>query len=287
MKNITLILISLFTVGSCIGQEKTGDFNLKDANFEYSDYYIPVKVIFCWGQSNMDGYADTTTIDESYRGIQDSIYIRHILNSSTAAISQYHAGVNTSGTGNNGLFGPELSLAISLKDSLQEPIYIFKAARGGAALFQSPSVDLDWNPSSTGELLDITETAWANFVDTLLSRGLKPDIIGYFIMQGEAEADYSLEEAQQWAENCELIMKEIRRFTKNVKSRFLIGRIASWLSRTFKNTVRQEQEYYAAKHFNTYYVSTDDLSSIGDNVHFNASSLISLGLSFYYATTTP
>lgn len=164
-------------------------------------------------------------------------------------------------------FGPEISCAAMLFQSLEKPFGIIKHGQGGTSLAER------WNPqdpqSLYAELKSKVDAARA-------SRPIR--IVGMFWMQGEKDSK-TKEFAETYRSNLERFIQKARIDFDSPDMIFVAGRVNPPVSKyPYVETVRTAQERCASKDY--YFVDCDGLPKIKDRVHYNTDGLVEMGRRF-------
>lgn len=141
------------------------------------------RVILMAGQSNMVGYgrnSELPLLDPSLVDARDDVYARAIIhpNKDLGALAPGYGQRNSA-------FGPELAFGHVLGDTLDEPVYLYKAAQGGTTLANPDH----WMPLSEGgndnNLYDRMMTGFDTFLsEDLADQGIDYEIAGVVWFQG-------------------------------------------------------------------------------------------------------
>lgn len=238
-------------------------WNLSVAEETYQPVYLLA------GQSNMVGLGTISAASGTYTGTQSNVKIWN--GSSFASLA---AGTNNEGASGTE-FGPELSFGYHTARDLAKTIYLVKYAVSGKSL----AVDF-LPPSGTNYVALKTKlsAALANLA------GQNPLIMGICWMQGESDADSSAE-AAAYEKNLAALIEDLRiTYAEHMDhdAPFIIGEIANVDSGTFPYTatVQAAQAWIGSHRRGAVSFATSDLALLGDNVHFNTDSQITLGQRF-------
>lgn len=225
-------------------------------------------VIVIAGQSNSNGAGNTPPSAE-LAGIQDNVYIinentheefenlEHKSNDVDSLISQ----------GANGV-GHQMKLGSLIVNGLSKPLYIINTAQ--AASFVAAS-GANWSPSGT--LLPKIKSNWDASQAYFAANNINTQFLGIAWTQGEADAT-ALSTADAYDVNCKVsIDAMLTHFGESLTTTKVIqARLATWNSATYASTVRAKQELLATNNTNWVFANTDDLASIGDNIHYDTAS---------------
>ena len=205
------------------------------------------------GQSNMVGRGDNVDQYKDYPFFQipsNALYFAEAQNVTS------HAGRNP--------FGPELTLIYKLATTfpLQKMIFI-KYAVDGTTIEQ-------WNAGLRVNLLNYVKTA---------TQGQDVKFKGFFWMQGE---NNTINPSPTYAD---LVLDMFNYFKTNLQApelRFIVARIKNYTNNTFDavGIIRTAQERVVAIEPNSKLISTDLLTLLVDNIHFDGLSHLAFGACF-------
>lgn len=181
-------------------------------------------------------------------------------------------------------FGPEISLGLTITNTLNEPVAIVKYSRNGANLAEqwAPGKDPDGNPKDTlyPRMKERVDRAIADLSD----RGYTVQIAGFFWMQGETDA--SIENmARNYEVNLTHFIQTIREDFKASNLPFIYGMVHFGNDHKKPNgtvnccgdTVRTAQLRVHQTIPHTSAVETQNLSLHEDLLHFDSNGIINLG----------
>lgn len=153
-------------------------------------------------------------------------------------------------------FGCEFSLGRELARILQEPVAILKVTKGGSGL------EPEWLPGAPmfERIVSTTREALAKLDRPILS--------GIFSIHGESDSGRS-ETASRYGANLAAVHTALQAELR-VKAPIIVTRLPAWIFTSWKEPVRAAQETFP-------WVNTDDLTNMGDSLHFNAITLNEIG----------
>ena len=230
------------------------------------------------GQSNSRSY-DTTGSDvpgSIPAGDADCM----IWNTHTQAFEEYDPGVN-SDTWNSGAatpqkWGPEAAFARDWRAANPGlTLRIVKIGVDSTKLNPDPGGD-DWNPDSVGELFDDMTTEIAAAEAAIVLAGGTPDPIALLWMQGEHDALDNLQ-ASNYGVELDDFFTAVRAEWGDAGTEIILGRISESESWTYGSTIRAFQGLKSRGVSGVYMVDTDDLPRAGDNKHYTAAGVETLG----------
>ena len=207
------------------------------------------------GQSNMAGQGLVSELNDQQK-VLDS-HVKFYLNGELTSISTLNK------------FGPEVAFAESIvKKYPNSSIRLIKFAPGGSLM-------KDWVSRDAGK-----------HYDTLIKQvkksngGTLPKIDGVLWMHGERDAK-SKQLADAYEKNMKTFIEMLKHDFKNDKLVFVLARISIPASfRPAVPEVKLAQEHIAQLSELIHIISTDDLSKISDQVHFDTQGQLVLGKRF-------
>lgn len=155
-------------------------------------------------------------------------------------------------------FGPELSFGESMGD-----VSIVKVADPASSLYR------DWRTDAPAE----GRQDYPRFIDHIQTLGVIADAV--FWQQGESDAHAST--APSYHDNLVDLIATTRADLGDPDLPFFIGALPDWHKKDGTPVIRQAQQDVAAADPNVYYIETSSLTDIGDSVHFDGPSLVTLG----------
>lgn len=245
----------------------------------------PVDVYVIAGQSNGDQQGTYTQITESDYRTFDAMH--YLANPHYAAYMPacWSSMVMTSGDKYFGAaFGAEASFAKAMAAQNSNDIGVIQVAVGGTRL--DPDDD-QWYPGGATYLAALGQIEDA--MDELSAAGMTATVRGILWIHGESDAADN--ESPNYAGWLETLASSLRTwlhttkgFSDQLNIRFVISKLSEAQDASDAITMDQihaiqaAQEAAAAAIPNAMTVETDDLSIIvGDSLHFNSASLITLG----------
>jgi len=218
----------------------------------------PLTVFVFAGQSNMVGKrSKAAELPKAYQGEQADIRIF-----TGDKWETYRPGL-----GQPAGFGPEVSAALDLSQSLGKPIGIIKHSVGGTNLA------VQWHPGKARNLYaKLAEKAAA------AAKARPITVAGAFWMQGGADAR-SEKMANAYAANLDALIGAMRRDFGNPSLRFVSGRTTSATAKphprypaatTVLAAQMQEREHYVS-------IDTSDITKGPDKIHYNTLGIVMLG----------
>lgn len=210
-----------------------------------------------------------------------------IWNATTGAFEEMQPGVNTGTVNNPTAWGPEVGEAISWTAAHPgETLYIVKdgsTVHGSTGLAADPT-QLDWSPSSTGEMYSTATTDITSAKAALTAASLTPHVIGIDWMQGEQDAiDATKAAAYQTNFGAFLGQIETAWGDGDGTTPVSYGRIDVSDALTFQTDVRAAQDTVAVGNFTAREVNTDTFEQQSDHLHFDGAGQLALGEAFYTA----
>ena len=264
-------------------------------------------VYYLGGQSNMDGYGYVKDLDGDLAKQVDGVPIFHGNSSpdNTAVDGRgtwttlrpgHGVGFTTDGKENkySGRFGVELTLARSLKENFPDRrIAIIKYSRGGTSIDQRAAGNFGcWEPDFVGTN---GVNQYDHFLASIRHAFHQTDIdgdgeadrlipAGIVWMQGESDAHFTEEIAQQYEANLRRLMDLIRAALRVDDVPVVIGRISyskkEPLSWKHGEIVRAAQAAYAKNDGNAALVTSTDSYGYSDPWHYDSPGYVDLGKQF-------
>lgn len=281
--------------------------------------FVIVSLLFCFttshadkwrlyylgGQSNMVGFGYTDDIDSSiYEDLKD-VRIFHaeqkINGSEEFGIGAWEKMKLGHGNGYKFIdgkskltnrFGPELSFAKRLKELYpNDKIAIIKYAMGGSAI-DSVDVVRNWYPdyAKTTNQFDYFVTTINNALSVKDIDGdsnedeLVPS--GFAWMQGETDAQQTIEVAQRYQENLSYLMSKIRTQLGNDSLDLVIGKItggnkfADYYHWKFEDLIQNAEEQFVKNDPNAAIVRETMNYKYSDCCHYRSKDYIDMGFQF-------
>jgi len=179
------------------------------------------RVILMAGQSNMVGYGRNDKLSllaPELMDARDDVFAEAIIHPNK------DLGALAPGYGQrNNAFGPELAFGHVLGDTLEEPVYLYKAAKGGTTLANADH----WMPVSqggnNGNLYDQMMTGFDAFLqDDLADRGIDYEIAGVVWFQGYNDT-FGTED--EYEDNLRQFIAAVREDLDNPRLPFVIAQI--------------------------------------------------------------
>nr|WP_321405562.1 sialate O-acetylesterase [uncultured Carboxylicivirga sp.] len=289
MKIGIAILLSLLTI-SGFARKKGDEF----------------KLFYLGGQSNMEGYGYSKDLPDSLLNALDDVWIYHGNpvgdgnESGGLGIWEplkpgHGTGFKSDGTKNmlSDRFGLELSFACRLKQLYpNEKIAIIKYARGGSSIDSLAGGNFGcWEPDYQGKG-GINQ--WDYFLKTINGALSQTDIngdgkedalipCGIAWMQGESDADKTVEIAQRYEASLKRLMDMIRAAFRTDDMPVVIGKITdSWNHKRgivwpYGDLVRQAQEDYVRKDNKAEIVRETKYYHYSDPWHYQSKDYIDFG----------
>ncbi|WP_017305706.1 sialate O-acetylesterase [Spirulina subsalsa] len=188
-------------------------------------------------------------------------------------------------------FGPEITLGVTMARQLQRPVAMVKYAQNGTDL------ETQWNPKLEDSLYHEMMARVQRAIAQLCEVGYRPEVAGFFWMQGESDAKGdSLNEtlsdrnrAMNYAQNLTQFISRLRQDLNSPQLPFIQGLIflendhPTLNFGTFEhgNTVRHGQLIVDQTVNYTQIVETRYFPRHEDNLHLDSFGLIHLG--YYFA----
>lgn len=168
-------------------------------------------------------------------------------------------------------YGSELTFGSSLANRPGGNNAILKFARNGSPL------GTKWHQEGEDLL------GFYDFVDDHLEQlgnlGFEPRVVGMLWVQGTGDA-FSQTLAGRYADNLTTMVSGIRDRYESPQMQFLFSQAHANMARNFVETVRQQQQEYAAGDPNSVLVNIDDLALSSDSVHYTSATQQALGFRF-------
>jgi hypothetical protein len=269
-----------------------------------------VRVYYLGGQSNMDGHGYNRDLPESLSEISKTVWIFHgnpagdDLPGGGLGLWEpmqpgHGAGFTSDGINNNhsDRFGVELSLAARLQELYPgERIAIIKYSRGGTSIDSLATGSFGcWEPDYQGttginqydHFLQTVRTAMSS--SDIDNDGTEDILVpsGIVWMQGESDASFNEEIAQNYYFNLKRLMDLIRASFRTDDLPVVIGKISdSWNDRTdgkvwdYGELVQYAQEKYARKDRKAAIVRDTRYYKYSDPWHYDSNGYIDLGKKF-------
>lgn len=179
-------------------------------------------------------------------------------------------------------WGPELEFARQYRaENPTKTCYIVKYAVGGTALSNTFEGELDWAPTSTGELLDRT-TAYVTAALAAVADLSVPDPSVILWMQGESDG-FNSTVANAYGTNLTAFLAAARSAWAP-GAKFVIGRISLSDQIGEPEIVRAKQAEVVTADGNAVLIDTDALVfNPLDGIHYDTAGLITLGNDMYDA----
>lgn len=234
------------------------------------------KIILIAGQSNAVGRSPIAEIPSNYLGIKNNIRVEWV-----NTIKFYDEAKFTINSIESGLdfFGYPIVFLDQYQSWLNQKIFFIQEAAGGTGLADETSNSKgNWNRYSTTGF-----TKWynqlqsrINVIETYMDL-LYPDNYEWHSIvwtQGEYDALFSAD-AAAYLTNLTDFMDGIRANT-DADMKVIITALSTQTSYTYKNTIRQAQQDYAALSENNYFFETSSYE-LADGVHYSSQGNIDLG----------
>lgn len=241
-------------------------------------------ILIVAGQSNALGYnvapAELPTAYAPDAHVQ-------IWNATTAAFETMQAGVNTGTANNPTAWGPEVGEAMAWASAHPgETLYIVKDTHGSTGI-AADATQLDWSPSSAGEMYSTATTDIAAAKAALTAAGLTPHVVGVDWMQGEQDAVDATKAAAYGVNLADLFSHiETQWGDGDGTTEISFGRIASGDALAYEATVRSAQDAVTVGSAIYREIDTDAFAQQADNLHFTGAGQLSLASAFNAARQT-
>jgi hypothetical protein len=237
----------------------------------------PLTVVVLGGQSNMEGQAKTADLDPAYRTQPEGIAFINL-----GKPAQLAAGTK---------FGPEVGFAHAIaKARPGRRFLLVKWAVGGTSMaVWGPQQDVKAAQASP---IDSKQPhLYAKLRDATLAAvkeqaADQPRVAAFLWMQGEADCRRE-ELGPRYGTNFPAMIAAFRKDLDAAQAPFLFGRInppeAAKDEKTggprypYRAQVRAAQEQTAKDVPGAILIETDDLSKLGDNLHYDAKGLLEMG----------
>ncbi len=170
-------------------------------------------------------------------------------------------------------FGPELAFAATMHLELERPVGIIHHARGGSNLAE------DWNP-------EIADSLYQRLKEKVLAAQAARDIelVGMIWLQGENDSRDKLMSAA-YGDNLKALIRRARADFNSPSMFFVAGRVnphypdaPQQVRYPYVAQVRAAQEGVTLRGYG--WINTDDLSKVGDHLHYDTAGLVELGRRF-------
>jgi hypothetical protein len=181
-------------------------------------------------------------------------------------------------------FGPEVTFAHEMANTWpEERILIIKFAIGSSSL-------LAWTPdwsegkarTANNEDVGPLYKKLLKFIETA-TIGLDANFTGMMWMQGERDAKFQ-DTAKNYAKNFEEFVSQVRKDLRSPHLPIIYGQVNPPAEQfPFVHTVREEQAKIEHQVSGSKMIKADDLSKLGDGLHFNTSGLLKIGKRFAWA----
>jgi len=240
------------------------------------------RVIIIDGQSNAEGvsYVDDLIELYNYTNTDVKIWADGEWQSLTPGVNLWGYATNSANPPviSTDRFGVEVSMAHLLKAS-KNNYYIIKVGRGSTGLAYDET-EVDFSENSTNEKHDDLVST-SNAALTALS-AVDPNykIVAYVFIQGEQDA-LSEDKANDYATNLNNKFNAVESEFTGHNINFIIPKIPSWSARTYKNTIRAAQDSVEASRDDVVVISTDSLTHLDDNIHYDDQGYYDLGILIY------
>ena len=268
-----------------------------------TDFYV----YYLGGQSNMDGYGYVDKLPDGLVKQLDDVLIFHGNTSRDneavdgkglwSTLKPGHGvGFTSDGAANkySNRFGVELTFAARIKKQFPERrIAVIKYSRGGTSIAAEAAGDFGcWEPDFNGrngvnQYDHFLATVRHAFADSDIDDDGTPDRLipaGIVWMQGESDAHYTPEIAQEYEANLKRLMDLIRASFRSDDLPVVIGRISysqkeppSW---KHGEIVRAAQAAYVESDSNAALVGSTDEYGYSDPWHYDSPGYIDLGEQF-------
>ncbi|WP_269523299.1 sialate O-acetylesterase [Coraliomargarita parva] len=232
-----------------------------------------VDVFLLAGQSNMSGRVTTDYIHDS-RDDECLFYYR----TDGPASSDVDSGgaFTTVQPLASGYYGPEISLSRELVDKGYR-VAIIKVSDGGTSL------DVDWNTTSCGTWWKHWRSEVACALEGLETMGYVIRVRGGCWLQGETDAANATR-AANYENNFSTFLADLNSqltdWGYDTSDMLTVCALIRTASGTYAGTVRTAQQTVIEGQGNATWFDTDDLSMQGDNLHYDAAGIATLGERF-------
>lgn len=263
------------------------------------------RLFYLGGQSNMDGYGYNSQLPDSLKKTFEKIYIFHGNpvgdNEKNGGIGNWEklqpghgVGFKANSINNNysDRFGIELSFASKLQQLYpNENIAIIKYSRGGTSLDSLASYAGSWDPDFSGH------NQYDHFLATIKSAfqtqdinkdGIEDILIpeGIIWMQGESDAAYTEQVANNYLFHLDRMMKLQRATLQNNSIPVVLGKISDSYTNKHEKVwpyleiVQYAQEKFVKQDKNAAIVRTTQNYEYSDPWHYDSNGFIDLGEQF-------
>ena len=194
-------------------------------------------------------------------------------------------GVNTGTPTNPQAWGPEAQFAYEF--GLAHPgeiLLIVKSAKGGTGLALD-SVEIDWNPASTGEMFDLTDGAIdaARAAFQAANGFPAPPVSAVLFMGMETDAMTASKAAAAEANLSDFIAAVRDRWMDDPGGKIVMGRITDSAALPHNFDVRVAQWSVDQADADLLTFKTIGFGVQADTIHYDAAGQVSLGSAFYAA----
>jgi len=175
---------------------------------------------------------------------------------------------------NTNKYGPERAMARELSKDFSN-VHIAKFALNGSSLAS------DWSKGVGNPWFDIARDLYNDAIEALESQGKKVNLRGFLWVQGSTDSANE-DRSNLYGANMLQLMSDFRSEINNERARtmpFIIVRNAEFAEQTYWANVEAGKEYAQANDpvGRTVLVSTADLDTRGDNVHYTAEAFETMG----------
>ncbi|MCT4555882.1 MAG: hypothetical protein N4A53_14435 [Pelagimonas sp.] len=173
------------------------------------------------------------------------------------------------------LAGQSNAVSLLLRNALLEELeeqhsdfVLVRSVASGTILDQVNWGVGDWHPESTGELYDQLLADVAEAIAAVEARGLTADVQGLFWVHGSADTR-NFESASEYGENLNSLLSALHA-DLDPDLRFVLSEVPTTLDKfVFHETVRDEQNTFAAEHDLVEIVETSGFELQVDEVHYS------------------
>lgn len=268
-----------------------------------TDFYV----YFLGGQSNMDGYGYVNELPTELANPQKGIYIFHGNTSRdndavdgkglwTTLQAGHGVGFKSDGAKNDysARFGVELSFAQAMQKNFPDRrIAIIKYSRGGTSIHAQAAGNYGcWEPDFEGkngvnQYDHFLATIRNAFADGDIDDDGTPDRLipaGIAWMQGESDANYSVEIAEQYKDNLKRLMDLIRASLREDDIPVAVGRISysrkEPLIWKHGEIIRKGQADFVKSDGHAALITATDSYGYSDPAHYDSAGYLDLGKQF-------
>jgi hypothetical protein len=249
------------TIGSTI-------FSLNGQMSNFSLGRLPadnIDLILLIGQSNAQG--QTGVANPSYLDGQTHRFSYQVQGG--VPIIAYDQNLERVGAN---IWGAELEAGYQITQNLSRQVAFVKVTKA------STSMAVNWQKG--GDMYTALETVYNTAIKDWLDKGYTPRLREVWLMQGESDTLLQAN-AEAWEANATQFKSDIED-DLGIKVPWVVGRInstnPSW---TYGETVKAQQDLFAANNSDVSVFSTDDVELIsGDIAHYSSDGLIELGQLF-------